>query len=572
MSKVKKMRPWQIANTTVRNPRRLRIGLEALVKLGYEGNMDRELEEEMAIALHDAGVISLSSSTRDITSIARKWRNALEKLGFIRPDVSKHKKTLPDARQDELGLKYTITDNGRRLLAAKSLQAEQEIMLRALAALQLPSPLEPRYDFATFFPLFHVIKILLKLSEGNFGAYLTRVEMASIVILTSDEDEIDEIVARIADLRRRRSQSDKKRAFDRDQMNETSKVCDTKAATLFDYQDVVFRYLKSTGLFQSYGRGIALMREKIKLAELLVADPPEPLVGMSYLKRLGHGARLPTDSFEGANAVVDDLLSMAHDRGLAFDVASYPNTSASDLSLVRYELEQLIFDDKEIQFARRQRSEFGEILAYLQLLDSNANTIEYKGEELVIPRDERPAYFEWLLWRVLLALNDLEVGPKDVRRFGIDQEFLPVGTAPGGGPDLIGVYADSVIVVEVTLTESSRQEAAEGEPVRRHVADVLEEFEAAGKAVYGLFVARRIDTNTAETFRIGVWYKKDDARVSLDVVPLTLKQLRKILSDGWSDNRLDVSILIDVILAASRARRMVDCAPDWKEQISSIVG
>lgn len=569
---MKKIRPWQIANTTVRNPRRLRIGLEALMKLGFEGNMDREREEEMATALHDAGVINLSSSTRDITSIARKWRNALEKLGFIRPDISKHCKALPDARQDELGPKYTLTDNGRRLLAATSLQAEQEIMLRSLAALQLPSPLEPRYDFEPFFPLFHVIEILLRLSEKNVGAYLTRVEMASIVILSTGEDDIDGIVTRIADLRYRRSKSINKRVFDREQMNEVSIVCGQKAGTLFDYQDVVFRYLKSTGLFQSYGRGIALLREKIQLAELLVSETPEPLFGLCYLQRLGKGARLPTDSVEGANAVVENLMSIARARDIAFDVSCYPHASAEDLSLVRYELEQLIFDDKELQFARKQRSEFGEILAYLQLLDSNANTIEYNGEELFIPRDERPAYFEWLLWRVLLALNDLEVGPKDVRRFRIDQEFLPVGTAPGGGPDLIGVYADSVLVVEVTLTESSRQEAAEGEPVRRHVADLLEKFEPSGKAVYGLFVARRIDTNTAETFRIGVWYMKDDARVTLDVVPLTLKQLRKVLSDGWSDNRLDVSILIDVILAASRARGMVDCAPDWKEKISSIVG
>lgn len=569
---MKKIRPWQIANTTVRNPRRLRIGLEALMKLGFEGNMDREREEDMATALHDAGVINLSSSTRDITSIARKWRNALEKLGFIRPDISKHCKALPDARQDELGPKYTLTDNGRRLLAATSLQAEQEIMLRALAALQLPSPLEPRYDFEPFFPLFHVIEILLRLSEKNVGAYLTRVEMASIVILSTGEDDINGIVTRIADLRYRRSKSINKRVFDREQMNEVSIVCGQKAGTLFDYQDVVFRYLKSTGLFQSYGRGIALLREKIQLAELLVSETPEPLFGLCYLQRLGKGARLPTDSFEGANAVVENLMSIARARDIAFDVSCYPHASAEDLSLVRYELEQLIFDDKELQFARKQRSEFGEILAYLQLLDSNANTIEYNGEELFIPRDERPAYFEWLLWRVLLALNDLEVGPKDVRRFRIDQEFLPVGTAPGGGPDLIGVYADSVLVVEVTLTESSRQEAAEGEPVRRHVADLLEKFEPSGKAVYGLFVARRIDTNTAETFRIGVWYMKDDARVTLDVVPLTLKQLRKVLSDGWSDNRLDVSILIDVILAASRARGMVDCAPDWKEKISSIVG
>ena len=63
-------------------------------------------------------------------------------------------------------------------------------------------------------------------------------------------------------------------------------------------------------------------------------------------------------------------------------------------------------------------------------------------------------------------------------------------------------FADFLLVVEVTLTESSRQEAAEGEPVRRHVADIAEEQKAiGGKAVYGLFLANRIDSDTAETFR-----------------------------------------------------------------------
>jgi len=60
--------------------------------------------------------------------------------------------------------------------------------------------------------------------------------------------------------------------------------------------------------------------------------------------------------------------------------------------------------------------------------------------------------------------------PWDARRFKIDQDFLPVGTAPGNGPDIVFEFDDMVVVVEVTLTSSSRQEAAEGEPVRRHVA------------------------------------------------------------------------------------------------------
>ena len=52
------------------------------------------------------------------------------------------------------------------------------------------------------------------------------------------------------------------------------------------------------------------------------------------------------------------------------------------------------------------------------------------------------------------------------------------------------------ILTEVTLSTSSRQEAMEGEPVRRHVSDAVLKYD---KPVYGMFIAVRIDTNTAET-------------------------------------------------------------------------
>ena len=61
----------------------------------------------------------------------------------------------------------------------------------------------------------------------------------------------------------------------------------------------------------------------------------------------------------------------------------------------------------------------------------------------------------------------------------------------------------------------------EGEPVRRHVADLMQQY---NKPVYGLFIANRIDSNTAETFRIGVWYTRDDVRLNLHIVPFTLMQ------------------------------------------------
>lgn len=105
-----------------------------------------------------------------------------------------------------------------------------------------------------------------------------------------------------------------------------------------------------------------------------------------------------------------------------------------------------------------------------------------------------------------LAINSIVNSPWESRNFKVDPGFKPISHAASGWSDLIFEFDDFVLVVEVTLTTSSRQEAVEGEPVRRHVANYVQKYEAKEKQVYGLFMAIVIDTNTANTFRLGEWY------------------------------------------------------------------
>lgn len=566
-----RVRPWHIANTTVRNPLRLQGGLEALIAGGFERNMGKEREEDIALALDAAGVIHLSDSTTDITSIARKWRSALVKLGFLWPDPDSRPK-IKGINPGDIGAPFALTPNGHRLLTAKSWEAVQEVLLRSLAALRLPSPLEPRYTFATFSPLKHVIRVLDQIALLGEEAYISRLEMASIVVLTSGEDSPEGIARQIVDQRSRRAKATGKKRFDSAEIRTIAEDYGLKYGTLYDYQDVSFRYMKGTGIFQSRGRGITLVPEKRKIAALLAESPDEPLTSGEYLNLIASGAELPTDTQEGASKALADLLAVAAEWSVEFDSSRYELDNPAGISLARHDLESEIFQAKEVHYADQQADQMDEILAYLRMLDENKATLDFGDEQLMIPKEERPAYFEWLLWRVLLALDHLTVPAREVRHFQVDQDFLPVSTAAGGGADVVGEYEDSVLVVEVTLTENSRQEAAEGEPVRRHVADALEQFASAGKDVYGLFLARRIDTNTAETFRMGVWYTKNDDRVALNIVPLTLRQLRSVLERGSQKRALDPSLLIDVIVEAAGHRRLVDGAPEWKQSIAAIAG
>lgn len=104
----------------------------------------------------------------------------------------------------------------------------------------------------------------------------------------------------------------------------------------------------------------------------------------------------------------------------------------------------------------------------------------------------------------------------------------------------------------------------EGEPVRRHVADLMQEYE---KPVYGLFIANSVDTNTAETFRTGIWYLKDDVEIQLKIVPFTLAQYREIFVDMFETNTASPKVLINLIQRCEQGRESLK-APAWKSEIS----
>ena len=117
------------------------------------------------------------------------------------------------------------------------------------------------------------------------------------------------------------------------------------------------------------------------------------------------------------------------------------------------------------------------------------------------------------------------------------------------------------------MSTSSRQEAMEGEPVRRHVSDAALKY---NKPVYGMFIAVRIDTNTAETFRHGIWYAKGDVKQRLDIVPLTLAQYQKYFVAMFQRKQARPEMFRDLILKCESQRDVLE-APVWKQYISDMV-
>lgn len=553
------MELWHFGNTSVRSPFRLRDGLIALASSSLQGNLHGK-KQEIAFRnlLGECGVVKLGKD--DTYSASRKWRSALDKLGFIFPKLKGKEAEF----QNKLGTPGTITENGRRLIDTDSVAGWQECYLRSLAAMFIPN------GDHLFSPLRHTLAIMAELEKRVGDSALSFLEIALLIQRVPGENSPSDFAKEVIAFREKREAAKKKKVFDREQTEAASKLFGKKFGTFSDYADTNIRYLKATGLVQRKGRGLALVPDKRVLVNKLVQDTRIPASLLGRYQTLCAGAPLPTDEKDSALVVLYDLVERLKKRGHFYDLTVKTLDTPQDIAVARHEIEDILTQLKEEEYASIQASMGEEISEFIGLLISKkkakTKTLS-NGEKIKIPHGEAPAYFEWVIWRAFLAINSLVNKPWEARRFKVDQDFLPVGTAPGSGPDIIFEFEDMVLVVEVTLTSSSRQEAAEGEPVRRHVAKYAEDFEGT-KPVFGLFLAVNIDTNTANSFRLGEWYMKDDRKIDLHIVPMTLEDFKAI----WDASTDDVSMILPKLKDLLRDCRMYSnkASPEWKKKVSDL--
>lgn len=572
---------WHIGNTTVRTPYRLRDALIALAHSEYHGNLvGKDRESGFARLLHEKEILKAEridqDYLQDFSDLGRKWRSALAQLGFVVQHLTRgHQKGTDPKYKDFIkehpgfsGIPYEVTPSGINLINANTIPAQQECFLRVLVAYRIPSVFETRYKFEQFSPLRHILEILRNLENEKAEPVIKFWEMA-VLQLTSPENGYENITDDILKHREERESSDNKKRLDHEMRLKVTSGDTTRARTLIDYADLNIRYLKATGLFQSSGRGIAILPEKGILVEKLLEDEFTVYDDNTYIKEIWTGAKLPTDNKETAQTVIKSLVDNIKEFGEEIALPKLEDKTSQELAHIRHDIEGQLGRIKENEFANKQIENWEEILCYMLALENPRKKVPFHDEMIRIPAGEAPAYFEWVLWRAFLAINSLANKPWEARRLKIDQDFLPVAPAPGRGPDLIFEFENYVLVVEVTLTSSSRQEAAEGEPVRRHVAEIAEQYENTGKRIYGLFIAINIDSNTAETFKSGNWYKPDDNKLSLQIIPIRLDDFSKLFEAGFKSGRLTPNMIRELITEC-RALSNYD-APEWKSQISNEV-
>lgn len=555
----KQIEIWLVGNTGLRNPNRIQDGFKIYAGSPYVGDLRGDNEIGFMNYLNEKGIIQNEEGKDESGSHARKWRLMFAKNGFIYPQVKKK-----DGKQEEIGAMDDITPFGRAFLKADTYPAVQECYLRAMSVEQFAMPDKVQY----FSPLRWMLAIMLELEKRTGSSELSRIEFALWGHTTNPSYNLSEVVDKILDLRKRRAIAPSKRVFDKKEIAERGKNYTKKANNFLDYSDMNMRYLRISGMFQRKGRGLIIVPTKKVLAEKLAKSTGSDQSILEQYKILCNGAPLPADNSDIAKSLLDDLMKMMKERHIAFDISDLPLTTPTEINIARQRLENILAQTDEIQYANDQCTQWKEIADYMSLLIRGGGKLVYDEDNAIeVPKDEMPVYLEWTLWRAALAIDHMVNKPYEVRGFKLDSDFMPVSVAGGGKGDLYCEFDDFTILTEVTMSTSSRQEAMEGEPVRRHVSDAVLKYT---KPVYGMFIAVKIDTNTAETFRHGIWYTKDDVKQRLDIVPLTLAQYQKYFIAMFEGGQANPEHLRELILECETQRDVME-APAWKQYINTVV-
>lgn len=555
-----KIEIWHVGNTGLRNPIRIHDGFKVFASSPYVANLHGSVNEIGFMRYLDKmGVIRNDAGNDASGSHARKWRLMFERYGFIYGQVRGKKFT-----QEDLGNMDDITPFGRMFLKADTYPAVEECFLRSLGVEQYEMPDGSGY----YSPFRWILAIMLELEKRTGSSELSRIEFALWGHTTNPSYDVNDVVDRILDLRERRKKASAKKKFDKEEIAKRGEHYDKKSSNFRDYADMNMRYLRISGILQRKGRGIMIVPSKHIIAEKMAKSTPTDADLLTELKSLTSGAPLPTDDYDIALSVLMDLRKILDERHIVYDISDLPLSNAFEINIARARLEEQLSQTDELLYAAEQRNKWEEIADYMSLLIDGGGKKEYSEDYIIeVPKDETPAYLEWILWRAALAIDHMKNKPYEVRGFRLDADFLPVSAAGGGKGDLYCEFDDFTILTEVTMSTSSRQEAMEGEPVRRHISDAVAKYD---KPVYGLFIAVKIDTNTAETFRHGVWYSREKGKQRLNILPLTLKQFRQYFVTMFATNQAKPDKIVSLIDLCINKRDMME-TPEWTEYIDDTV-
>lgn len=622
------MKTWNIGNTTVRNPSRVRDGLAVLARDFRGVEWTPQAEVAFFEALVAEGVYRLSGAPIASTSAGqsgRKWASVFNQLGF--------------ARVWRRTGAVELTAVGEALLAAQGEDEISEVFLRQLLKYHLPSPIEGdgKFDGFDVSPFWLFLRLMVQLKEAGEPG-LTKEEIGLFLVTTIVEDDDSGILERIRVYRTERGSLVGRVARDRydsvrrrqtvealyveearakyealDQAvrvakagttgiesNEVAQLLDqvvasgkgsqtqraarlraalkdglkdgeslaelwdtasvtwttTRGRSLFDYADTAVRYFSMTGLFSIAGSRVVLRESAQPLAAQLLTQGPSEYNTDHYLEEF-YDPSLPILPSDDIAFLVTQYDSVRQALGVVADDTDI--SKARQLKRRLTELRAQLAELQEMEFYRRQPECIEDIDRYFE---------EIADRSLLGGKAYLPAFYEWNIWRCFLAVNEITSPIPKTRGFKIDDEMYPVHHAAGGQPDMVFHYQHGILVVEATLSVGENQWSQEQEPVQRHVKSVM--LANPNECVIGIFIAPRIDMNTALNFCRAMGWFGDQGERRLNIVPISTEQLRTLMH-RFEDEGFASEQMFNLFLSALAARDEGDSVAEWLVRIDEIV-
>lgn len=251
-----------------------------------------------------------------------------------------------------------------------------------------------------FFAIKMAVGYYVGIRKRTGSSELSRIEFALWGHTTNPSYDLNDVVDNILDLRSRRETAPAKRLFDKKEIEKRGENYDKKNDNFLDYSDMNMRYLRISGVLQRKGRGLIIMPAKHVLAEKIAKNTACQESVMCQYQKLCNGAPLPTDDMDVAKVLLDDLKKQMKERHIVFDISDLPLTNSNEINIATQRLENILAQTNEIVYANEQCNQWREIADYMSLLMKGGGKLVYDEDNAIeVPKDETPAYLEWVLWR-----------------------------------------------------------------------------------------------------------------------------------------------------------------------------
>lgn len=318
-----------------------------------------------------------------------------------------------------------------------------------------------------------------------------------------------------------------------------------------DYADAIFRLLHESGLIVATGHRTMRIspRRQAEVDYILKNIDRDPLpvsTPRDAFDKYMFDPAIPLLKNDNRNNIMKYLSSL--------NVRYDPNSSLTALKKLEH----------KYIVQGRQRKVDKEVARLKKRMPDDINDIVNMFDDIKKKRiEDAPTYMEWNTWRAVTMIDHGNI----IGNFVTDDEGQPRHTAAGGQGDIVGNYNNFNIVYEVTMSTGSTQYNMESEPVTRHVGSLQK---SSKLPTYGIFIAKKLNKDVINFFRISALAYSDAFNGAACVVPFSLDDFVAFFKDASRKVLSEVELEEICKYASDKARETIlkqVTAEDWYNDV-----